>query len=322
MLRLWVRRMATCSPGSHLPPSSQFRNPQSSNRCSRWRPSSTPERGRSLGIPFYVINAEEPFKAHVVDFSSPIRGRPHAEPFLACNRKIRLAICSTMRGRSARAPGDGALCPRAPRCAGPLQLWRGAIGPRTILRAQRARPGRSRSGALPGWGVHQAAGARPGRRAGLPTASHVDSQELCFVADGNIGASWPIMRPRPCGPARSSTGGPPAWHAHGLPFYTIGQRSGLGIAAAQPLYVLELDMASNALIVGATDELAGPGCAPGRSTGWWASRAASLPVQRRRADPLPRHPATAVVTPSADGRRKCGPLCPLRDIRPARCGVL
>jgi len=41
----------------------------------------------------------------------------------------------------------------------------------------------------------------------------------------------------------------------GLPFYTVGQRGGLGIAAPRPLYVLELQTESNVLIVGAIEEL-------------------------------------------------------------------
>ncbi|PJF33465.1 MAG: tRNA 2-thiouridine(34) synthase MnmA, partial [Candidatus Thermofonsia Clade 1 bacterium] len=41
----------------------------------------------------------------------------------------------------------------------------------------------------------------------------------------------------------------------GLPNYTIGQRKGLGIASPEPLYVIALDTANNALIVGTRDEL-------------------------------------------------------------------
>ena len=41
----------------------------------------------------------------------------------------------------------------------------------------------------------------------------------------------------------------------GLPFYTIGQRRGLGIAWSEPLYVLELDATCNALIVGPASQL-------------------------------------------------------------------
>jgi tRNA-specific 2-thiouridylase len=46
----------------------------------------------------------------------------------------------------------------------------------------------------------------------------------------------------------------------GLPAYTIGQRKGLGIAAQEPLYVLAIDTAENALVVGPADELGQDEC--------------------------------------------------------------
>ena len=42
---------------------------------------------------------------------------------------------------------------------------------------------------------------------------------------------------------------------HGLPFYTIGQRKGIGLAASEPLYVVALNAADNAVIVGTKNEL-------------------------------------------------------------------
>ena len=80
---------------------------------------------------------------------------------------------------------------------------------------------------------------------GLPTASRVDSQDLCFVTDGDyrrfLGEhAAEAVRP---GPIVNSAGRELGAH-RGLPFYTVGQRSGLGIAAREPLYVLELDIAA------------------------------------------------------------------------------
>lgn len=96
-------------------------------------------------------------------------------------------------------------------------------------------------------------------RLGLPTASKPDSQELCFVEDG-LGAELRRRlagRFRP-GEVRDRDGRLVGQH-RGLPFYTVGQRSRLGIAPdrpdAAPLYVLEIDACRNRLVVGPASAL-------------------------------------------------------------------
>ncbi len=89
------------------------------------------------------------------------------------------------------------------------------------------------------------------RQFNLPTASKQESQDLCFLGDGDYRrfltqyshhASTP-------GPILHQDGRTLGQH-EGLAFYTIGQRKGLGIAATEPLFVLRKDVARNALIVG------------------------------------------------------------------------
>ena len=146
---------------------------------------------------------------------------------------------------------------------------------------------------------------------GLPTASRVDSQDLCFVADGDYRRFLADHAPDAVqpGPIFDTRGRQLGTH-HGLPAYTIGQRSGLGIAAAQPLYVLELDVARNALIVGAADELGRAWLRTG-AVNWVAGEPPSGPL---RADVQIRyraHPAPALVTPSDrrhGGSAFCQPL--------------
>ena len=81
---------------------------------------------------------------------------------------------------------------------------------------------------------------------GLPVASRHDSQELCFLADGDYRhfvRDWaPPAASRP-GPIVAGAAG--SWAAPGPAFYTVGQRKGLGIAAAEPLFVLRLEPADN-----------------------------------------------------------------------------
>jgi len=94
------------------------------------------------------------------------------------------------------------------------------------------------------------------RKFGLPTASKDESMDLCFLSDGDpkrflSERQTSAVQP---GPIITQEGKPLGWH-DGLPFYTIGQRKGLGIAAGQPMYVLRKDVNSNALILGTRDQL-------------------------------------------------------------------
>ena len=92
----------------------------------------------------------------------------------------------------------------------------------------------------------------------LPVAERAESQEICFILDNDYRRFLREHAPETVvpGPILDSQGQVLGFHK-GLPFYTIGQRSGLGLAAPHPLFVLEIDPARNALVVG-------PGSALGR----------------------------------------------------------
>jgi len=92
---------------------------------------------------------------------------------------------------------------------------------------------------------------------GLINADRPESQEICFVSQRSykdfIAQESPHLLPAP-GPVLD-TKGKQLGHHQGIHTVTIGQRKGLGIAAANPLYVLKIDRAKNAVIVGEKDEL-------------------------------------------------------------------
>lgn len=90
----------------------------------------------------------------------------------------------------------------------------------------------------------------------LPVAAKAESQEICFIADDDYGRFLRERRPDCLKPGAIVDGaGCVLGHHAGVPLYTIGQRRGLGIAAAKPLYVIGLDMAQNQVIVGKEDEV-------------------------------------------------------------------
>jgi tRNA-uridine 2-sulfurtransferase len=90
------------------------------------------------------------------------------------------------------------------------------------------------------------------RRHHLRTADKPDSYEICFVPNEDyrqfISEEVP-EEARPAGPIRHIDGRVLGQHK-GLPYYTIGQREGLGVAVGSPLYVSAIDTAANTLVVG------------------------------------------------------------------------
>ena len=94
---------------------------------------------------------------------------------------------------------------------------------------------------------------------GLTVADKPDSQEICFVPDGDYAAFIERQSDTPAGDAgglkRDGTivnqAGDVLGRHGGVHKFTVGQRKGLGIALAEPMYVLELRPADQTVVVGA-----------------------------------------------------------------------
>ncbi|MBN1248638.1 MAG: tRNA 2-thiouridine(34) synthase MnmA, partial [Anaerolineae bacterium] len=99
------------------------------------------------------------------------------------------------------------------------------------------------------------------RQCGLSNAASEESQDLCFAVGTSYQALISQLRPEALepGPILDEAGRQLGKHK-GLPLYTVGQRSGLGIAAPERLYVLRLDPDGNAVVVGPRASLAQKGC--------------------------------------------------------------
>lgn len=88
------------------------------------------------------------------------------------------------------------------------------------------------------------------RRAKLPVADREESQDICFIAQKNYGA-FLSERIRGIKPGLiTNRSGKKLGEHRGIVFYTIGQRSGLGISAKSPLYVVSMDVPGNRIVVG------------------------------------------------------------------------
>lgn len=213
-----------------------------------------------LGIPFYLINVEKPFKQQVVDFFvAGYSAGVTPNPCLECNRHIRfdyLLNYARKLGADYLATGHYARLARTP--DGMVHLLKGVDDQKdqsyvlSVLGQTELRDLLFPIGAFPKPEVRKMAAAR-----GLPVASKHDSMDLCFIADDDYRRflrDWATQAMRP-GPIRDRRGR--LWGEHqGLPGYTIGQRKGLGIGGTpEPMFVLELDHLHNTLIVGVESEL-------------------------------------------------------------------
>ncbi|MBK8800125.1 MAG: tRNA 2-thiouridine(34) synthase MnmA [Anaerolineales bacterium] len=278
-----------------------------------------------LGMPFYLINVEQPFKQQVVDFF--IDGYSHGvtpNPCIECNRHIRfdyLLNYARRLGADYLATGHYARLRRG--ADGKVQLLKGVDEAKdqsyvlSVLGQAELNDVLFPIGDYPKPEVRRMAAAR-----GLPIASKHDSMDLCFIFDDDYRRflrNWAAEAMRP-GPIVDRRGHIYGEHS-GLPGYTIGQRKGLGIAgAAEPLFVVELDYHNNTLVIGGAAELGKDRLIAARVA--WTLDVAPAPGAHVQCKV--RYKAQAVdctIFPLADGRVEVRFAEPLRDITPGQGAV-
>ncbi|NEQ19653.1 MAG: tRNA 2-thiouridine(34) synthase MnmA [Microcoleus sp. SIO2G3] len=126
---------------------------------------------------------------------------------------------------------------------------------------------------------------------GLQTADKPESQDLCLVeSNGSMRAFLDKYLAPKKGDIVDPSGKVLGQH-DGVHHYTIGQRKGLGVAAAEPLYVIELDAVNNRVIVGDRTKATQGECTVGR-VNWVSMPEPSTPIRtevqiRYRSTPVP-----------------------------------
>jgi tRNA-specific 2-thiouridylase len=135
------------------------------------------------------------------------------------------------------------------------------------------------------------------REKGLPTASRPESQEICFIPDGDYAGFIKNHIPQSSQPGLILDGRGNVLGEHrGIIAYTIGQRHGLGIATAEPLYVTAIAPDHNAVVVGTKAQTYGTELVAG-NLNWIALKRPDHPINVK-ARVRHRHPeAEAMVTP-------------------------
>ncbi|MBS1877834.1 MAG: tRNA 2-thiouridine(34) synthase MnmA [Acidobacteria bacterium] len=241
-----------------------------------------------LGIPYYVVNFEQRFEEQVV--------KPFIDEYLAGRTPIPCTLCNNFvkfdqfldmaagAGADRVATGHYARLSQNPE-TGRYEMRKGVDESKDqtyflfgLTQDQLART------LFPLGGLTKPAVRELARAAGLPVAQKPDSQEICFVPNGDYAAfidayfeEQGIARQATAGEIVDTSGRVVGEHS-GVHHFTVGQRRGLGVAAGEPLYVIATEPSSQRVIVGRNDALLRP-TLTAREVNWISIAPITTPVR-------------------------------------------
>lgn len=243
---------------------------------------------QQLGIPFYVVNFEQRFEDRVVKpfIAEYLAGRTPI-PCTLCNNYVKFDQFLDMAagiGAEEIATGHYAQIEYNPG-TGRYELKRGAD------------PGKDQTYFLFGLTQEQLSRTKfplghllkpqvreLAREYGLTVASKNDSQEICFVPNGDYAAFIDsYFREQGIEPARTrgditDKEGRVLGEHSGVHQFTVGQRKGLKIASAEPLYVISTTPATQTVVVGGGDDLLSSSCTA-KDVNWISVKALREPMR-------------------------------------------
>ncbi|TAL11778.1 MAG: tRNA 2-thiouridine(34) synthase MnmA [Nitrospirae bacterium] len=220
-----------------------------------------------LSIPHRVIDIRGHFRAAVVqDFIQGYLSGLTPNPCVRCNERVKFGcLVDAAREMGADYVATGHYAQVLPDETGRLHLHKGGM-PR---KDQSYFLYRLNRGWLPGilfpvGGMHKDEVWSRAEAIGLPADEVKESQEICFVTKGDYRGFLEEEAPQAAQPgAFVGTDGTVMGTHRGVPFYTPGQRRGLGIAADRRLYVVRVDAPSNTVVVGREEDLQESACTVG-----------------------------------------------------------
>lgn len=265
-----------------------------------------------VGIPYYVVNFEDAFEKSVVRpfVDDYLHGRTPI-PCTLCNNFIKFETFIDMAegiGAAKIATGHYARITQNPD-TGRWELRRAADATKDqtyflfgLTQAQLART------LFPLGGMVKSEVRELAKELELPVADKGDSQEICFVPNGDYKAfieayckEQEIPLADMSGQIVTTEGQVLGGHA-GYHSYTVGQRRGLGVATGEPLYVIATEPETRRVVVGRDTELRTPGFTA-REVNWISIPAISAPT-RAEVRIRNRHtPAPATLLPMGDDTR-------------------
>jgi len=240
----------------------------------------------TMGFPHYVLDYENMFREAVIDeFADAYLSGATPVPCIRCNERVKFRdLLATARDLDADCMATG-------------HYIRREVGPHGPELHQAADPARDQSYFLfsttaeqlaylrfPLGGLASKAETRAlAARYGLSVADKPDSQDICFVPNGDYAAVIEKLRPGAADPGEiADMAGNVLGRHRGVIHYTIGQRRGLGLGGlGDPLYVVRLDPDARRVIVGPKEALS-TRTVPLREINWLGD----APLQSRAEWPL------------------------------------
>jgi len=212
-----------------------------------------------IGIPHYVLDYESRFKEQVMDrFADSYIAGETPIPCVSCNQTVKFTdLLKTARDLGADALATGHYVRSAAR-GNKRALYR----PADLERDQSYFLFATTQDQLdfirfPLGGMPKAKVRELAAEFGLSVANKPDSQDICFVPNGDYAAVIRKLRPNAAEPGDIVHMDGRTLGSHdGIIHFTIGQRRGIGVATGEPLYVVRLDADERRVIVGPREALA------------------------------------------------------------------
>jgi tRNA-specific 2-thiouridylase len=276
----------------------------------------------ALGIRFYVYDAQERFRAEVIDdfVASYARGET-PNPCVRCNDHVKfdwLLARARLLGAGRLATGHYARIGRAP--DGSFRLLRARDGAKDQSYFLHGLTQDELSFLEFPLGEMTKAEARAvARSRGLPNADKPESMEVCFVAGQPVGDFLEQHGVRAAHGEIVDVEGRVVGEHEGVHRFTVGQRRGLGVSRKLPLYVASLDAERQRVVVGTRDEVART-----EFTARDASWVVAPPAADDACEVQIRHrgrPLAARVQPDGDGSVRVRLESPAVGVAPGQAAV-
>lgn len=212
----------------------------------------------SLDIPYYVMNFKKEFRENVIDYFTGeyLNGRT-PNPCIACNRYVKweaLLTRSLAIGADYIATGHYARVEQLPNGRYALRRSATLAKDQTYALYNLTQEQLSRT-LMPVGGYSKDEIRKIASDIGLNVASKPDSQDICFVPDGDYASfiEETVGEKLPEGNFVTPDGKTLGKHK-GIIHYTVGQRKGLGLALGHPAFVLEIRPETNEVVIGTYEE--------------------------------------------------------------------
>ncbi len=214
----------------------------------------------TIGAPHYVLNYESRFKESVMDdFVETYLAGETPVPCIRCNQSVKFRdLLTTARDLNADCMATGHYVQRVMGESGKAELHRAADFDKDqsyfLFATTQDQLDFLR---FPLGGMRKEQTRKLAEDYGLKVADKPDSQDICFVPTGGYAGVIEKLRPHAGQPGDIlHIDGTLMGQHEGIIHYTVGQRKGLGIAHAEPLYVVALDADKKRVIVGPRAALA------------------------------------------------------------------